>query len=114
MTAKQSDRCPLLQSARDLHSSFFLFLSAMLTRRFGKIRTPEAEDVGEKKDGAGHPKMSEADLLRESEEVLTTRLKKRFNRCFLKFVTTNTSPSSTNRRKKNKYINTNMYIYVYK
>jgi len=57
----------------------------MPTRRFGKIRTPEAEDVGEKvKDGAGHPKMSEADLLRESDEVLTTRLNKRFNRCFCK------------------------------
>ena len=34
MTAKKSDRRHLLQSAHDLHSSLFLFLFAMPTRRF--------------------------------------------------------------------------------
>jgi len=29
--------------------------------------------------------MSEADVLRESDEVLTTRFKKEFNRCFLNY-----------------------------
>ena len=48
--------------------------------------TPEPEDVREEiQQGAGYPKMSETDVLRESDEVLTTRLKKEFNRCFLNY-----------------------------
>jgi len=43
MIAKKSDRRHLLQLAHDLHSSLFLFLHAMPTRRFGQEKSLKLE-----------------------------------------------------------------------
>jgi len=73
--------------------------------------TPEPEDVGEEiQQGAGHPKMSETDVLRESDEVLTTRLKKEFNRCFLNYQ----HVAEQYKWEEDQQVYTYIYIYVYK
>ena len=75
------------------------------------LENKQRGSVGEEiQQGAGHPKMSEADVLRESDEVLTTRLKKEFNRCFLNYQ----HVAEQYKWEEDQQVYTYIYIYAYK